>query len=64
MVIQMVIKMKAYHITFLLSADSNICTGKRYESADEIQALIAFRQEYPNSKFLYIASEDMFNYKY
>lgn len=54
---------KIYHVTFL-NSDNNISSGKRYEAVNEIKALNKFREEYPNAVFLYIASEEMFNYKY
>jgi hypothetical protein len=56
--------MKAFHITYKENETDNICTGKRYNADNAISALIHFENEYPNALFLYIASEDMFNYKY
>jgi hypothetical protein len=55
--------MKTYHVTFIEPGEL-VSTGKRYEAKDEIQALEMFRVEHPNDVFLYIASEEMFNYKY
>ena len=61
---KMVIQMKAYHITFLKSSDDQVSTGKTYQAMTPICALAEFEIEYPNATFLYIASSDMFNYKY
>lgn len=55
--------MKVYHVTFINSGD-NISTGKKYIAENEIDAIHQFRREYKNAIFLYIASEEMFNYKY
>lgn len=55
--------MKTYHVTFL-NPDDNIAKGKKYQAKDEIAALVEFQIEYPDAIFLYIASEEMFNYKY
>lgn len=56
--------MKAFHITFKENDTDSISTGKRYNADNAISALIQFEKDYPNAMFLYIASEDMFNYKY
>lgn len=61
---KMVIQMKSYHITFLKSSDDQVSTGKTYQAMTPICALAEFEIEYPNATFLYIASSDMFNYKY
>lgn len=55
--------MKRYHITFRLGA---VVTGRNYEAKDEISALKIWRQEFAASDitFLYIASQEMFEYKY
>lgn len=42
----------------------SVATGKNYEANDEIKALRLFWSEYPKATFLYIASSDMFDYKY
>jgi hypothetical protein len=55
--------MKEYHVTFI-SKDTNISTGKKYHADDVIGALEQFKKEFPEAIFLYIASEEMFNYKY
>ena len=55
--------MKEYHITFL-TKDDNIAKGKKYQADNVIGALMQFEEEYPDAIFLYIASEEMFNYKY
>lgn len=55
--------MKTYHVTYIELGDT-VATGKKYEAKDELQALEMFRVEHPNDVFLYIASEEMFNYKY
>ncbi len=55
--------MKEYHITFI-SKDTNISTGKKYHADNAIGALKQFEEEFPEAIFLYIASEEMFNYKY
>jgi hypothetical protein len=55
--------MKEYHITFLTKGD-NIAKGKKYKADDVIGALEQFKEEFPDAIFLYIASEEMFNYKY
>lgn len=55
--------MKVYHVTYI-EVGELMATGKRIEAKDEIQALEIFREEHPNDVFLYIASEEMFNYKY
>ena len=46
------------------SINELISTGKKYHANNAISALIEFEKEFPNAVFLYIASEDMFNYKY
>lgn len=56
--------MKSYHITFLASQTEQVSTGKTYEAPTPIAALEIFGKEYPDATFLYIASSDMFNYKY
>lgn len=56
--------MKEYHVTFLVNSDEQISTGKKYIATNPISAIKSFTNEYPNAVFLYIASEDMFNYKY
>lgn len=56
--------MKEYHITFV-KKNTNIASGKKYEAVDAIGALIKFNDEFGDDVvFLYIASEEMFNYKY
>lgn len=55
--------MKEYHITFL-TKDDNIAKGKKYSATSARAALLFFEEEYPEAVFLYIASEEMFNYKY
>lgn len=55
--------MKTYHVTYI-EVGAAVATGKKYEAKNEIQALEMFRVENPNVIFLYIASEEMFNYKY
>ena len=54
--------MKRYHILFK-EKDSYTATGINVEANTEMEALYAFRNEYPNVIFLYIASEDMFELK-
>lgn len=56
--------MKSYHITFLSGPDAMISTGKTYQAPTPIAALAEFEIEFPDATFLYIASSDMFNYKY
>jgi len=56
-------QMKVYHITFIESS-SFVATGKRYEANTPIEALAYFELEFPDAVFLYIASSEMFNYKY
>lgn len=55
--------MRRYHIMFRLGSHG-VATGKNYEATDEIKALRMFRQDYPDATFLYIASSEMFDYKY
>ena len=55
--------MKRYHITFRLG---EVVTGRNYEAKDEIAALKQWRNEYTDQQvtFLYVASQEMFEYKY
>lgn len=55
--------MKEYHVTFI-NPDDNISTGKKYKAENVVRAIVLFEMEFPNAIFLYIASEEMFNYKY
>jgi hypothetical protein len=55
--------MKKYHVTFI-EKDQVISSGKMYLATTPFSALIAYTDEFPEATFLYIASEEMFNYKY
>lgn len=52
-----------YHITFIMP-DQNVSTGITINAVTPIHALANFELKYPNAIFLYIASSEMFNYKY
>ena len=56
--------MKTYHITYLETPDSHVSTGKNYTAFSITKAIYDFTDEYPNAVILYVASEEMFNYKY
>lgn len=55
--------MNSYHVTFIPEGQT-VATGKRYDADSPIKALYFFSQEYPGAVFLYIASSEMFTYKY
>lgn len=55
--------MNTYHITYVPEGQI-FATGKRYETDSPIKALYLFTQEFPGAVFLYIASSEMFSYKY
>jgi hypothetical protein len=44
--------------------ENGVATGKNYEANNEIKALKLFWLDYPTAIFLYIASSEMFDYKY
>ena len=56
--------MKTYHITYLETPESHVSTGKNYRKHSIYEAISDFEYEYPNGVILYVASEEMFNYKY
>lgn len=46
-----------YHITFIESGF--MATGKNYQAASEIGALIQFREEFPQAKFIYLTLKEI-----
>ncbi len=54
--------MKKYHILFIHAGESK-STGINIESMTVTGALRQFFKEHPDVTFLYIASEEMFNFK-
>jgi hypothetical protein len=54
--------MKKYHIVYRIH-DNIMSTGANYEAINEIEALIQWRNNYPNAIFLYVASSDLFDYR-
>lgn len=56
--------MKRYHILFKDDNSTPYAKGVNIEAEDEHSALARFKEEFPNAQFLYMASEEMFDWKY
>lgn len=55
--------MKKYHVTFY-DSETYLATGRNYDAISLHEAIEQFYNEFPDAVFLYIASEEMFKFKY